>query len=333
MKAAIASLACVCVAVSSFLWAQQPQKRADDEVHVLPVQGNVYMLVGAGGNISVQAGDDGVLLVDSGTASMSDKVLAAIHSISKGSVLYIINTDEADDHIGGNAKIAASGKPVSFNNLTSLGRAGDTRAFIISTETVFDRMTAPTGQVSPTPEDAWPNDTYSTPQKKLYFNGEPVQIMRQPSNTDGNSIVLFRKSDVISTGDLFDLSEYPMIDLKAGGSIQAIIDGLNRVIDMAAVRAHAEGGTLVIPGHGRLCDQADVVVYQQMVTIIRDRIQDMIKRGMTLEQVKASKPTADWDPLYGKSNGRWTTDMFVEAAYKSLTQNAGGSNKEQESKN
>jgi cyclase len=324
VKAAIASLALVCAAVSSFVWAQQPQKRSDDEVHVLPVQGNIYMLVGAGGNIAVQTGDDGILLVDTGTAPMSDKVLAAIHSISKGSVEYIINTDEANDHIGGNSKIAASGKPVSFNNLTSLGRAGDTRAFIISTESTFDRMTAPTGQVSPTPEDAWPNDTYSTPQKKLYFNGEPVQIMRQPSNTDGNSIVLFRKSDVIVTGDLFDLSEYPMIDLKAGGSIQAIIDGLNRVIDMAAVRAHAEGGTLVIPGHGRLCDQADVVVYQQMVTIIRDRIQDMIKRGMTLEQVKASKPTADWDPLYGKSNGRWTTDMFVEAAYKSLTQNAAG---------
>lgn len=332
MKAAIASLTLACLAVSSFLWAQQPPKRSDDEVHVLPVQGNIYMLVGAGGNITMQAGDDGVLLVDTGTAPMSDKVLEAIHSISKGSVEYIINTDEANDHIGGNAKISASGKPVSFNNLTSLGRAGDTRAFIISTESTFDRMTAPTGQVSPTPEDAWPNDTYSTPQKKLYFNGEPVQIMRQAGNTDGNSIVLFRKSDVISTGDLFDLSEYPMIDLKAGGSIQAIIEGLNRVIDMAAVRAHAEGGTLVVPGHGRLCDQADVVVYQQMVTIIRDRLQDMIKRGMTLEQVKAAKPTADWDPLYGKSNGRWTTDMFVEAAFKSLTQNGGGSNKE-ESKN
>jgi len=314
------------------LYGQANQNRTDNEVHVWPVHGGVYMLVSGGSNITVQIGEDGILLVDSGTDAMSGKVLEAIHSLSKGPLIYIINTDEASDHVGGNAKIAATGNPVSFNNLTSLGRAGATGAFIISTESVFERMSAPTGQVAPTPEDAWPNDTYSTPEKKLYFNGEPIQILRQPANTDGNSIVLFRKSDVISVGDLFDLSEYPIIDLKAGGSIQAIIDGLNRVIDLTVVRGHAEGGTLVIPGHGRLCDQADVVVYQQMVTIIRDRIQDMIKRGMTLEQVKAAKPTADWDPLYGETSGHWTTDMFVEAAYKSLMGN-GDKKKPEESEN
>lgn len=332
VKAIVTVLAVMGAFGAPLLYGQANPNRADNEVHVWPVQGSVYMLVGAGGNITVQVGDDGILLVDSGTAAMSDKVLEAIHSLSKGPLIYIINTDEAQDHTGGNVKIGATGKPVSFNNLTSLGRAGATGAFIISTESVFERMSAPTGQVAPTPEDAWPNDTYSTPQKKLYFNGEAIQIMRQPANTDGNSIVLFRKSDVISTGDLFDLSEYPVIDLKAGGSIQAIIDGLNRLIDLTVVRAHAEGGTLVIPGHGRVCDQADVVVYQQMVTIIRDRIQDMIKRGMTLEQVKAAKPTADWDPLYGKTTGRWTTDMFVEAAYKSLMGNA-GKKKSEESEN
>ena len=319
MKAIAVILAVFGALSSSTLHAQGTQNRADNEVHVLPVQGNVYMLVGAGGNITVQIGDDGVLLVDSGLASMSDKVLAAIRTLSNGPLIYIINTDESEDHTGGNVKIGATGKPVPFDNLTGPGRGGAEGAFIISTEQTFERMSAPTGKVAAAPEDAWPNDTYSTPQKKLYFNGEAIQIMRQPANTDGNSIVLFRRSDVVSAGDLFDLSGYPFIDLNAGGSIQAIVEGLNRLIDLTATRSHAEGGTLVIPGHGRLCDQADVVTYQQMVTVVRDRIQDMIKRGLTIEQVKAAKPTADWDPLYGKTTGRWTTDMFVEAAYKSLS--------------
>jgi cyclase len=319
VKAVATIVAAFGALASPLLYAQQTQSRTDGEVHVLPVQGNVYMLVGAGGNIAVQAGDDGILIVDSGLASMSDKVLGAIRTISNRPLIYIINTGEGDDHTGGNAKIGATGKPVSFNNLTGPGRGGAEGAFIISFQSVFERMSAPTGKAAPAPEDAWPNDTYSTPQKKLYFNGEPIQIMHQPANTDGNSIVLFRKSDVVSAGDLFDLSGYPFLDLSAGGNIQSIIEGLNRLIDITTVRAHAEGGTLVIPGHGRLCDQADVVVYQQMVTIIRDRIQDMIAHGMTVEQVKAAKPTADWDPLYGKTSGRWTTDTFVEAAYKSLS--------------
>jgi cyclase len=319
VKATALLLAAVGALGSPLLYSQTNQNRADGEVHILPVQGNVYMLVGAGGNITVQAGDDGVLLVDSGLASMSDKVLSAIHTISNRPLIYIVNTDESEDHVGGNAKIAAIGQPVAFNNLTGPGRGGTEGAFIISFQTVFERMSAPTGQLAPTPEDAWPNDTYETPQKKLYFNGEAILIMHQPANTDGNSIILFRRSDVVSAGDLFDMSGYPFIDLKAGGSIQSIVEGLNRLINITVPRAHAEGGTVVIPGHGRLCDQADVVVYQQMITIIRDRIQDMINHGMTLEQVKAAKPSADWDPLYGKTSGRWTTDMFVEAAYKSLS--------------
>ena len=305
---------------ASLLYAQGNQNAAAGAIHILPVQGNVSMLVGAGANITVQAGEDGILLVDAGTAAMSDKVLAAIHSITDRPLIYIVNTDEAEDHTGGNPKIAATGQPVPFNNLTSLGRAGAEGAFIISSQSTFERMSAPTGKSAATPVEAWPNDTYSTPQKKLYFNGEPILIMLQAANTDGNSIVLFRKSDVVSAGDILDLTEYPIIDVKAGGSIEAEVEALNRLIDLTVPKSHAEGGTMVIPGHGRLCDQGDVVAYQQMVTIIRDRLKDMIKRGMTLEEVKAAKPTEDWDPLYGKTTGRWTTDMFVEAAYKSLSQ-------------
>jgi glyoxylase-like metal-dependent hydrolase (beta-lactamase superfamily II) len=131
--------------------------------------------------------------------------------------------------------------------------------------------------------------------------------------------VLFRSSDVISTGDIFDPTEYPIIDLKSGGSIQGVLEGLNRLKRMVVPANHMEGGTMVIPGHGRLCDAADVAIYQQMVTIVRDRIQDLIKSGMSLEQVKAAKPTRDYDPVYGRTTGNWTTDMFIEAAYKSLS--------------
>ena len=156
------------------------------------------------------------------------------------------------------------------------------------------------------------------PQKRLFFNDEPVVIVHQPANTDGNSLVLFRKSDVVSTGDLLDLTGYPIIDIKAGGSLQAIVEGLNRLIDITVPSANAAGGTLVIPGHGRISDHAEVVYYRDMTSIIRDRIRDMIRRGMTVEEVKAARPTRDYDARYGKETGAWTTNMFVEAAYQSL---------------
>ena len=290
------------------------------EVHLLPVQGNINMLVGAGGNITVQAGDEGILLVDSGLAPMSDNVLEAIRPLSKRPLVYIINTDDREDHIGGNENIGKTGRPVPTDSqrYAVANRVAASHAYIISFQTALDRMSAPTGQATLIPEGAWPNDTYSVPQKNLYFNGEAVLIFHQPANTDANSIVLFRHSDVISAGDIFDPTEYPIIDLKRGGSLQGVLDGLNRLKQMAIPADRQEGGTMIIPGHGRLSDAADLAFYQQMVTIVRDRLQDMIKRGMTLEQVKAAKPTRDYDPIYGSTTGSWTTDMFVEAAYKSL---------------
>jgi cyclase len=287
---------------------QAPNANSGD-IHILRVRGNVSMLVGAGGNITVQAGEQGILLVDTGSSTMSEKVLDAIRQLSRKPLAYVINTDERADHVGGNASLATAGRP--------RGR-GIMNVNIIAFVTVLDRMSAPTGQAAPTPEDAWPNDTYSVPQRNLHFNGEAVEIFHQPANTDGNSIVLFRSSDVISTGDIFDPTEYPIIDLKNGGSLQSVLEGLNRLKRMAVPDNHYEGGTMVIPGHGRLCDSADVAVYQQMVTIVRDRLQYMIKEGMTLEQIKAAKPTQDFDGIYGSNTGNWTTDMFIESAYKSL---------------
>jgi glyoxylase-like metal-dependent hydrolase (beta-lactamase superfamily II) len=306
-------------------WAWKPAipTANDGQVHVLPVRGKVFMLVGAGGNITVQAGDQGVLIVDTGIASMSDKVIAAIAKISPRPLRFIVNTTEREEHTGGNEKIAATGEIIPYrepNYAAGPQGALDThRASVISFLTVFHRMAAATGQTPARPEGAWPDDTYSTPQKRLYFNDEPVVITHMTGNTDGNSVVLFRKSDVLSTGDLFDLTGYPIIDLKAGGSIQAEADALNRLIDITVPAANAAGGTLVVPGHGRISDHADVVYYRDMVSIIRDRIQDMIKRGMTLDQVKAARPTRDYDARYGKQTGTWTTDMFVEAAYRSLS--------------
>jgi cyclase len=301
--------------------ANQDRSSNNGEVHLLPVQGNISMLVGAGGNITVQAGEDGIVLVDSGLAAMSDKVLEAIRPLSKRPLAYVINTDDRGDHTGGNENIGKTGRPVPTDSqgYPITARYAAQHAYIIAFQTILDRMSAPTGQVAPTPEEGWPNDTYSVPQKNLYFNGEAIQIFHQPATTDGNSFVLFRRSDVVSAGDIFDPTEYPIIDLKSGGSIQGVLEGLNRLKQMVIPADHQEGGTMVIPGHGRLSDAADLAIYQQMVTIVRDRLQDMIKRGMTLEQVKAAKPTRDYDPIYGSTTGNWTTDMFVEAVYKSLS--------------
>ena len=298
------------------------------EVHILPVQGNVYMLVGAGGNITVQAGDDGVLFVDTGVAQMSDKVLAAARSISEKPIRYVINTHMHPDHTGGNEAISKAGMTIAGGNVVGdIGASAGSQAIILAFQNVLDRMSAPTGQQAPTPEGAWPTETYTTPERKLYFNNEGIEIIHIPNaHTDGDSIVFFRRSDVISAGDIFVTNRYPIVDLQRGGNIQGVIAGLNRIIEIAIPAALGgndvlqEGGTMVIPGHGRLCDVADVVFYQEMVTIIRDRVQDMIKKGMTLDQVKAARPTRDYDPRYGATTGIWTTDMFVEAVYKSLTQ-------------
>jgi len=288
----------------------------DEDVHVLPVQGNVYMLVGAGGaNITMQAGDEGVLLVDASSSSLTDKVLKAIRSVSTRPIRYIINTHADSDHVGGNADIAKQGAVISGGNMGQPYSG----AAIIAHEKVLTRMSAPTGEPSPFPQAAWPTDTYFTRKKELFFNGEAIEILHQPSaHTDGDSIVFFRRSDVVSAGDLFVTTSYPVIDLERGGSIQGILAGLNTLLDITIPKEKQEGGTYVIPGHGRLCDEADVLEYRDMLTIVHDRIRDLVKNGSTLDQVKAARPTLDYDRRYGATTGPWTTDKFIEAVYKTL---------------
>jgi cyclase len=290
---------------------------ADAELHTLHVQGNVYMLVGAGGNIAVQIGDDGVLLVDTGLAANADKVVATIRTLSNKPIRYIINTHVHPDHVGGNDTIGKLGSTIAGGNV---GAGAGVGAGIIAHENVLNRMSAPTGQQAPFPSTAWPTDTYISKQKELFFNGESMQIIHQPAaHTDGDSIVYFRKSDVIVAGDLFVTTTYPFIDQARGGNITGIIAALNNMLDIAIPKAMQEGGTYIIPGHGRLTDEADLLEYRDMITIIRDRIQDGVKRGLTLEQVKAGKPTLDYDARWGATTGFWTTDQFIEAVYKDLS--------------
>jgi len=258
-------------------------------------------------------------VVDTGLAPMADKVLAAIKSISTGPIRYVINTHYHPDHTGGNVKIRLAGSTIVGANVTGDIKDAGVGAAVISHIDVLNRMSAPTGTQAPSPEAGWPTDTFLGDQKKLYFNGEGVDILHQPAaHTDGDSIVFFRRDDVIATGDIFTTTNYPIIDLAAGGSIQGIIDALQKIVDLIIPIYGQEGGTMVIPGHGRLCDFGDVLNFREMTIIIRDRIQSMIKKSMTLEQVKAARPTQDYDPLYGSTTGFWTTDKFVEAVYKSL---------------
>src|SRR6185295_6308908 len=200
---------------------------------------------------------------------------------------------------------------------TGVGRT----ASVVAHENVLNRMSAPAGKQAATPEKAWPTDTYFDELFKLpeYFNGEAVIVYYEPAaNTDGDSIVFFRHSEVISAGNIFSTVSYPIIDVEKGGSIEGVVKGLNHILDLAVAEYRAQGGTWIIPSRGRLSDTADVASYRNMVTMIRDRIQDMINKGMTLDQVKAARPTLDFDGRYGSNTGSWTTAMFVEAAYKSL---------------
>jgi glyoxylase-like metal-dependent hydrolase (beta-lactamase superfamily II) len=329
------------------LWAQQ---NPEDDFQTLHIRGPIYTIAGAGGNITVSIGFDGVLLVDTGIAAMTDKVLAEIRrlqrevgmryeqTLSFGAethstleveragpappkpIRFIINTTDDPDHYGGNEKIAKAGRTITGGNV-----AGDLTS-VVDTATIYAhenaqlRMAGADGGTA-VPAAMWPTDTYHSEYYKLstYFNGEGIQLMHAPAaHTDADTWVWFRGSDVMATGDIFNLDSYPVIDLKRGGNIQGVIAALNALLDYSFAEVRSEGGTMIVPGHGRLGDMSDVAYYRDLLTIIRDRVQDMIKKGMTLEQVRAAKPSFDYDPRYGSTTGPWTTDMFIEAVYHSL---------------
>jgi glyoxylase-like metal-dependent hydrolase (beta-lactamase superfamily II) len=272
------------------------------------------MLVGAGGNVTVQIGDDGVLLVDTSFAEMSEKILAEIRKLSSKPIYWIVNTHGHRDHVGGNENLSKIGTDY-------LAPAG---VQIVAHENVLRRMSAPAGVQPPFGEALWPTDTFAGLRKEIFFNNEPVIVMHQPAaHTDGDSLVFFRRSDVVSTGDVFQTTGYPVIDIEQGGTLSGVIDALNNILDITVPRDKQEGGTYVIPGHGRLCDEHDVLEYRDMLTIIRDRVEDAVRRGLTLDELKAMRPTLDYDARWGRTTGPWTAERFLEVVYQEMKGRAG----------
>jgi cyclase len=315
-------------AIAGLLFAQKNQFPWDDyrvegDLTTIHVQGNVYMIYGLGGNVAVQIGDTGILIVNTGLPQNSDRLIAAIRELSDKQLQYIVDTCVHPDQTGGNEALRKIGVTITGANVTGdIADAGQ-GAQIIAHENVLDRLSAPTGQKAAAPAGAWPTDTYVSGQKEVFFNEEPVEVRSQPAaHTDGDSLVFFRRSDVIVTGDIFSTVSYPFIDVERGGSIQGELDALNNIIDIAIPKHEEEGGTYVIPGHGRICDEFDVVEYRDMVTIVRDRIQNAIKKGMTLEQVKTAGFTKDYDARWSAKDGPGTADSFVASIYRSLKSSA-----------
>jgi glyoxylase-like metal-dependent hydrolase (beta-lactamase superfamily II) len=304
----LSTLVCVpavAVAVSAAT-QNRPAVAADDGV-ARQVQGKVFVLTapdGSGANVVMQIGAEGVLLVDTQTPDNAPRVLAAVRALSPEPIRWIVNTSARIDHMGANDALARLGTTPA-----SIGRPR-----IISHQNVVRRLVGATA-VS---RDAWPNDDFFTRDKDFFFNGEAVIVTHMPAAaSDGDSVVFFRRSDVIATGDLFMPGRYPVIDRAAGGSVQGEIDALNAILHMAVPAKYQEGGTFIVPGHGRICDEADVVEYREMVTVVRDRVQDLIKKGSTLEQVTAARLTRDYDGEYSRP-GSTPPDAFVESVYRSL---------------
>ncbi|HUQ51314.1 MAG TPA: hypothetical protein VM692_03770 [Gammaproteobacteria bacterium] len=322
------------------------------ELHWWPVRKNLWMLVGAGTNIAASVGPDGVLLVNAGNAQSSARVVTAVKDLQtqlnafgfldvntpqRGGaetrsrfpvnshpppkpVRYIIDTSSLPHSIGGNQAVAASGVTYTGGNVAGTIADSSEGAAVLAHENVLNRMVQ-----ADAPFAALPTETYFTGEYKVstFFNDEGVQIMHAPNAaTDGDSWVYFRGSDVIAAGDLVNMDSFPIIDVEAGGSINGVLDGLNAILKLAIPEFRTEGGTMIVPGHGRLADSADVGYYRDMLTIIRDQVKALIDEGLTLEQVKERRPTFGYEARFGKNTGTWTTDMFIEAVYRSLKENS-----------
>ena len=284
-------------------------ERTVDGIEIYHVQGNVYLLVGAGANVAVQIGADGVLVVDTGAAAKRASVLAAIRKVSTGPIRWIVNTSADLDHTGGNETISQAGMTVNGNP-----------AAIIAHENVLARMTE-----AKRPITELPLNTFFEAGRDFYFNGEAVFLYHAPAaHTDGDVFVYFRGSDVLVSGDLFTTTQYPVIRADQGGGVDGFVAGLNQMLDIAVPQYLQEGGTYVIPGHGRVCDETELLDYRDMIVIVRDRIRTLAAQGMTLQQVLATKPALDYDPRYGNDRGPWTSAMFVEAIYRDAGKTTSG---------
>jgi len=297
---------------------------ASGGLEVLQLRPNFYMIAGGGSNVGVQIGDDGVVVVDAGSSASAKDLLGAIQKITPRPIRYIIDTSADPDHVGGNETISKAGQTL-FTAAGSISLPGNFLggvASILSAEKVLTRMSAPTGQASPYAAEALPTETFDQPRKYMFLNGEGIEVLHQPAaHTDGDVVVFFRRSDVVVAGDVLDMTRFPVIDVTNGGSIEGEIAALNRIVELAIPSVpivSREAGTIVIPGHGHLCDQFDVVEYRDMVSIIRDRVRDLRDAGMTLDQIKAASPARGYTRRYGSDSGPSSTNNFIEAIHKSL---------------
>jgi len=293
----------------------------DGSLDVVKVRRNFYMIAGAGGNIGVQIGSDGIVLVNAGTAAASEKVLAALKKLTDLPIRYIINVDAGPEFVGGNEKLSRAGYTIFTN---ALGNAAAVAAMtngggasILSHDSVLRRMSGDTA--AKYSNGAMPSEAFFTPRKALRMNDEGIEVLYQPAaHSNADSFALFRASDVVVTGDVMDMTSFPVIDLANGGSIQGEIDALNRLIDLTIAPTpfiYKDVGTYVIPGHGRVSEQMEVVDYRDMVVLVRDVVADLIKQGKTLDQIKAARPALPYETRYGTKGA---TNAFVEAVYKSL---------------
>ncbi len=280
----------------------------------LEIRPNVYLIAGLGGNVVVQVGDDGVVVVDTGSAASAPTVAAAIARITPKPIRYIIDTGPDADHVGGNELLAKAGE-----SITPASRTG---ANILAAEGVLLHLSAASGGTAPVAVGGWPNETFHYARKYMYMNGEAIEVLHQPAaHTDGDVFVFFRRSDVVAAGDVLDTRHFPVIDVDKGGTVEGEIAALNRLVDIAVPSVpivSREAGTIVVPGHGHLYDQFDVTEYRDMITIVRDRVRDLMSAGQSLQQIQAAQPAKGYVGRYGKAGGDWTTERFIEAIYKSL---------------
>jgi cyclase len=290
-------------------------------LEVLEVRSNFFMIAGAGGNIGVQVGDDGVVVVDAGSATNAQAIVAAIKRITPKPIRYIIDTGPDADHVGGNDVLSKAGDQF-FPGTRPAGARPDalrSAAAIVAAEGVAQHMTAVAD--STRAPVGLPTESFHYARKYFYLNNEAIEVLHQPAaHTDSDVFAFFRRSDVVVAGDVLDTRRFPVIDIERGGSIDGEIAALSRLADLAVPSVPVvsrEAGTVVIPGHGRLCDQFDVIDYRDMITIIRDRVHDLINAGRSLDQVTAARPAKGYEGRYG-TDREWTTDKFVEAVYRSL---------------
>jgi cyclase len=283
-------------------------------LEVLPAQGMVYMIAGPGGNTTVQAGHEAVVVVDTQTAEAGEALLAEIGALSSKPIRHIINTSADAHHTGSNELLSRAGTYVRL--MTTFDPRGESAdAAIVAHINVLMSMNSSRAAI---PAAAWPSDTYFTDGWEFFVNSEAVRLLHVPqAHSDGDSIVFFRKSDVVSTGDIYNTDRYPQFDVERGG-INGIIEGLNMIVDLTIPGENQNGGTVVIPGHGRLSDETEVVNYRDMVTIVRDRIQALIDADLSLRQVQAERPTRDYDGIYAGADGAWTPEEFVAAIFADL---------------